>query len=191
MAHYDRDAALDYSRRFWNVVCEDLCVAVGHAPWYRTVPAGTVFINDGGSEHALLPDGSKISWDELDDCTHYISCCVGKGGGLNVPRSFPNMYGQVSATRMVEWLLKSGNAVIKKKRARIDGSTDVDASIEAGDLIGYYDAKRGRYGHLVLYVGNGKIACHTYCRSDAPGCTWDNGWQLGGDGWTVDLLHLE
>jgi hypothetical protein len=53
-------------------------------------------------------------------------------------------------------------------------------------VIAYYSQGReghgGGYSHSALYLGNNKIACHTYCRSDKPECTWDNDWNLGADG---------
>ena len=60
MSQYQRDSALDYARRFWNVACDDLCVAIGHEPWFRRVPAGTVFMHTPdyqNPEYALLPGG--------------------------------------------------------------------------------------------------------------------------------------
>ncbi len=59
--------------------------------------------------------------------------------------------------------------------------------LRAGDLIAYFNPSRRRHTHMTMYLGNGKIACHTYCRSDLPSCTWDNNWNLGqgqGFGWT-------
>jgi hypothetical protein len=51
--------------------------------------------------------------------------------------------------------------------------------LSAGDLIAYFNVKRNIYSHLTLLLPDNKIACHTYCRSDQPECTWDNDWDLG------------
>jgi hypothetical protein len=52
--------------------------------------------------------------------------------------------------------------------------------LDPGDLIAYSGKPKNEnnryldndYGHLAMYLGNDKIACHTFCRSDQPDCTW-------------------
>ena len=46
MAHYRRDQALEYARKFWNVPAHDQCIAIGHDPWFRKVPDGTQLLAD-------------------------------------------------------------------------------------------------------------------------------------------------
>lgn len=201
---YDRAAALAYARRHWNVVCSDSFIATGTGRGFRKVPAGTAFVHEfdaaGASrrrEHALLPDGSRVEWEELDDCTHYISCCIGRppgdtGGGLPLPSvqlgRYPNApYGIVRVATIVEHL--------KDRRwvevvARDTTEREHVQALGPGDLIAYKN-RRGRYAHLALYLGGGKIGCHTYCRFDDPACTWDNDWDLGaGQGWTWTFLRF-
>jgi hypothetical protein len=203
---YDRSAALDYARRHWNVACSDLFVATASSTGFRKVAAGTAFVHEfdettGASlrrEHAVEPSGTVIPWSELDDCTHFIACCIGqppndKGGGLPLPSvqlgRYPNApYGIVRVRTMVEHLQAKGWA-----QAVATDSTDRDhikKKLQPGDLIAYRNP-RGTYAHLTLYLGKGKIGCHTYCRFDDPACTWDNDWDLGaGQGWTWTFLRF-
>jgi hypothetical protein len=184
---YDRSRAVTYARRYWNAVCSDGYVAVGATPWYRAVSALTKF------KPLLDEEGQKIVGDELpgfatkeelDDCTHFISCCIGReanelGGGVSVPRDFPNgPYGVLSVARMVTFLrdAKAANGGHLVEIRRTVDEADV-AWIRAGDLIAYLD-NLGKYRHLAMYLGESNIACHTYMRSDEPDCTWDHKWNL-------------
>jgi hypothetical protein len=95
--NYDRFAVVEYARKYWQRVCSDSFIACKNRPktgFYEKVPLGTVFERriDGG-ERAKLPDGSEIDGFYLDDCTHFISCCIGnppprgeRAGGLHIPQ---------------------------------------------------------------------------------------------------------
>lgn len=201
---YSRADAVDYARRFWNVPCSDGAVAISTGKGSLIASPGTRFVHDAdGTEHAEDAAGRTVlGWRDLDDCTHFISCCIGRppqagedftrsgykverAGGLNVPSTqmgFP-LYGYVRVSSLVEWLLarKIAKAVTTKSSDRSKLS-----ELSAGDLIAYWDPDRRRYQHFTIYLGDGKIACHTVCRSDAAECTWDNDWDLGGDlRWTM------
>ncbi len=198
---YDRQGALEYARKFWNVPCDDQFIAI-NAPGEtaRKVPAGTKFVHEvsdpDGPEHARLPDGSDIKWsDGLNDCTHFISCCIGERPGqpcgglpirylqLGTPPSDP--YGIVRVDTMVNYLTGRPIAPPNNRRRyaryveivaeKTSDKTHI-SRLQAGDLIAYFDGSK--YFHMALYLGNGKIACHTYCRSDLPECTWENSWDL-------------
>jgi hypothetical protein len=188
---YDRGAAFDYARRHWNVVCSDNVVAgkFGKVA-FKAVPAGTKFVNDGGSEHAEQPDASQIPWKNLDDCTHFISCCIGQppGGGagglkiagqLGAPPKAP--YGIVRVSSLVDFLKNKKWVAVEGERSK---NQKLIAKLARGDLVAYYNEAKGRYTHMAFYLGNGKIACHTYCRFDKtiePANTWDDMWPLGAD----------
>jgi hypothetical protein len=192
---YDRDAALAYARAHWDRPCDDGFVAGEFfgRDWLA-VRDGARFVHDYDEnvplprEHLLLPDGNRWEWKTLDDCTHFMSCCVGRPrGGLDLPRDFNDgPYGIVGADRLYHALdnarLIEALPVTDKGDPRLD-------RIAPGDLIGYYSRPRGRYVHLAMYAGEERILCHTYCRSGAPECTWDNRFDLGaGDddwGWTL------
>jgi hypothetical protein len=197
---YDRDCALAYARRYWNIVASDGYIGgtFDEQP-YRAVPADTAFVHDSdptAPEHAALSDGSVIPWSALDDCTHFISCCVGcppggvTAGGLPIPADFPaGPYGILGADRFVQALVKKGFieviTVEDKTRPGLD-------RIAPGDLIGYLRGSKGRYAHLAMYAGDENIICHTYCRSDAGDCTWDHAYSLGAadDDWQWHLLRF-
>ena len=197
---YDRAAALAWARAHWDRPCADGYVAGEFgAQSYRKVPDGTRFVHDAGldgPEHALLPDGTAIPWSQLDDCTHFISSCLGRppgggGGGLPVPCDFsaPGPYGILGADRFVRKL-------VARRLVEVIPVSDKNAPglerIAPGDLVGYFRVEKSRYGHLALYLGDGKIACHTYCRSDDATCTWDNRFDLGRNepDWQWHLLRV-
>jgi hypothetical protein len=195
---YDRDAALAYARAHWDRPCDDGCVAGEFAgrDWIA-VPEGARFVHDFdgdrplGREHLLLPDGTRWEWKTLDDCTHFMSCCLGApAGGLELPRDFANgPYGVVGADRLVHVLTNAGLADALPVADKRDPQLE---RIAPGDLIGYYSRPRSRYVHLAMYAGDERIICHTYCRSDAPECRWDNRFNLGDDdaSWSWTLLRL-
>jgi hypothetical protein len=115
--YYDRDAALVYARKYWNRVCSDGYVCVNynskfvqekrkknprkpvpgfapgqHKPYRPDVRFERVFEDETVKERIELP-GHKGFIYELDDCTHFISCCIGKPiawefvGSSNVPKA--------------------------------------------------------------------------------------------------------
>ena len=217
MPTYDRSAALAYARKYWNRVPDEdghAFVAISSAGMFKKVPLGTKFCHEfdtgtscsashsGSSkkqEHALLPNGSRINWAELNDCTHFLSCCIGEppggesAGGLpitirqaGIPPKAP--YGIVRVSTLVDYLT-SNDSQWRNKRpgknpyAQIIGEKSTNDSLinnlSAGDLIAYFSTQSNRYTHMAIYLGDNKIACHTYCRSDQPDCTWDNDWDLG------------
>src|SRR4051812_25141036 len=101
---YSKKAAVNYADKYWNIVCHDLHVAIGKGPFVRELPVGTTFVpsKNSLSEDAVDPAGNVVAtWAELDDCTHFISCCIGRhGGGLTIPSSFNGAYGVVSANKL-------------------------------------------------------------------------------------------
>lgn len=100
------------------------------------------------------------------------------------------MFGIVSVPKLVEWLTVKSFVKVVKRGVKVSGDTKLDDFLEPGDLIGYFDTKRDRFGHSALYLGKDKIACHTYCRSDQPGCTWDNDWHLGSKDWSITFFKI-
>ena len=195
---YDRDKAVAYARKFWNGPCSDGFIMVQSSKFFERVPAGTEFVHDAmpagtaDREHALLPDGTTIGWSLLDDCTHFISCCIGQppgeeAGGLKIRLMWgeapANPYGISRVHSLVDYLLARADErkFTKIERATIigDEKTDQDLSdhLEPGDLIAYWNGSD--YTHLAMYLGHNNIASHTYSRSDLTDCTWDHAWDLG------------
>lgn len=187
-AAYDREGAMAYARKFWLQPCDDGFVGLGGASGktFAAVEPGTKFVHDSGSEHAVRPDGSEIPWAHLDDCTHFISCCIGQRpgercGGLKItlkqlgePPDAP--YGIVRVSSMVQYLVAKGYARAVAEKTEDESTV---GRLSPGDLIAYFNKSRGIYSHLALLLPDAKIACHTYGRSDQPECTWDNSWLLG------------
>src|SRR5947209_5180520 len=198
---YDRAGAIAYARKFWLQPCDDGFIALGASAGkdFVKVPAGTTFVhtsNPDEPEHALLPDGTTIAWRDLDDCTHFISCCIGKrpgqpGGGLDItlrqlgsPPTAP--FGIVRVSSMVDFLIRNRLAEFAAEKS--EDETMID-KLQPGDLVAYFNKARKVYSHLTLLLPGNKIACHTYCRSDQPECTWDNDWPLGRGTSLVPATH--
>jgi len=203
---YDRAGALAYARKFWLGPCDDQFIALGAGAGRDAikVPDGTTFVHefdpDGTNarrEHALLPDGTRIEWRDLDDCTHFISCCIGERpgeqcGGLPItyrqlgePPTAP--YGIVRVSTMLQYLVRKGFAKLVAEK-----STD-ETTIEQlafGDLVAYFNIALGAYTHLTILLGEGNIACHTYGRSDQPACTWDHVWDIGRDKFSWTFVRI-
>jgi hypothetical protein len=132
---YDRDKAVAYARKFWNRPCNDGFIMVDSSKFFERVPAGTKFVHDampGGTsdqEHALLPDGTTIGWSLLDDCTHFISCCIGQpageeAGGLKIRLIWgagpANPYGISRVRSLVDYLLARAD---EGKFAKVERAT--------------------------------------------------------------------
>jgi len=148
---YNREAAYNYARKYWDEVCSD-----GYFWW-----------GENYGEWDQLPLGTNIEHRLGNDCAHFVSCCIGsepneQGGGLGVPSRVSPTYGEPSAGKLGDWLLSSGLAEQK---------TSID-QLEKGDVINYDWKGDGHWNHVALYLGNGKVAAHTTCVESEP-------WQLG------------
>ena len=205
---YNRSNALAYARSKWTSVSTDNYIGVGSSPGYKQVPAGTIFVrktaDDPGTEVARLPDGSEIPLSELEDCAHFISCCIGEppngtGGGLKIGSEFSGVYGYIAARRLFD-KLKSGSFIDIVGAERMNKTatkTRIDAGeIGAGDLVFYYFEKNGvpqaEPGHVGLYLGDaGKhIACHTYCRCDQAN-DYDQSWESVNAAYAYTLAKIK
>jgi hypothetical protein len=236
MPSYEAKAAVAYARKFWNRPCTDLRIApdLGHHPELQNrgfIDASSVnaFLKRDGeqAEDAVDAMGNAVpqgSWDFLDDCTHFISCCIGRppataypkhdtekavnewraniaaAGGLPLPSHSldVSMYGLSGLDRLVEFVTAPARrwATILASDVSKDDARPKMNEMMPGDLIAYSSGHK--FDHLVILLGddgkhNGKVACHTYCRSDAKECTWDNKWDEikppGGD-YHVTLLQM-
>jgi hypothetical protein len=198
-SHYDRAGALAYARKYWLQPCDDQFIALSSNGNFTKVPPGTKFEHeferDGttsrGREHALLPNGSIIPWERLDDCTHFISCCIGdrpgeRCGGLRITHTQlgtpPNApYGIVRVSTMVDFLTgrMEGHPAYAEIVAEKSDDDTIIGQLSPGDLVAYFNKERQHYSHLAMLLGAGRIACHSFGRSDQPECTWKNSWDLG------------
>jgi hypothetical protein len=218
---YDRQAALAYARKYWNVVCSDGYIALDkaksgkhyrHCPGWTFQPNRSLDFSDNSDstdliypyETAYSPNfKDTIEWSLMNDCAHFLSCCIGsesneKGGGLTVKRDFPQgPYGTLGADNLVNYLTSVVGATMVGPSPHED-LTRI-SKIAAGDVVAYFkppsaQAGGGRYAHVALYLGDNKIACHTYSRSDHQDCKWDNKWHLRGGSskpqWQWSLLKM-
>lgn len=175
---YDRAKALSYARDYWTKVSSDGYVGQYASPYFRGVNKAGVFkrVPEADPYEVLhLPDGTTISGKDIDDCAHFVSCCIGKetsrpGGGLTIPRPFPDgPYGVLSANGLFE-ALKSADQISIVGNEKLSHATAAEksSSLQKGDLIFYYDVDKGRYGHVGMFMGDSqkRIACHSYSRCD-------------------------
>jgi hypothetical protein len=175
---YNRSAALAYARLYWTAVCSDNYVAIKQRPYYKKVDASTVFLrttaNEPSTEVARPGGGSAdIPLVDLEDCTHFVSCCLGtppggSGGGIPITQDFTTIYGCLSADRLYNDLVTQDRVDVVAEKKTYTQAKPYLERLQAGDLIFYFDSDRNRYGHSALYLAgvNKRIACHTYCRCD-------------------------
>lgn len=175
---YKRDAAVKYAREYWSRICSDGYIGMGSRnPPYGAFDLATIFQRTGVPdpyEQACPPHQQPINISEIDDCAHFISCCIGKppggtGGGLDIGRDFPNaIYGIISANKLYLDLTNKGLITVVGTQLSEAQAEARLYSLQAGDLIFYWDPKKARYGHVGMYMADfeNRISCHTYCRGD-------------------------
>jgi hypothetical protein len=160
---YNRDNAVAYAKRYWDTVCHDKAVATATE------------INNKKISKIVYP-AQKTGIDHEDDCTHFVSCCIGsQGGGLLLGTwEMPPAYGVLSPLSLIGRLQQKGFAT--PTNVRVAGKDAVAAvnSLDRGDVIAYYTngdptaKKPPGYFHAALYLGGGLIACHTSPRFGRP-----------------------
>ncbi len=203
----DRNAAVNYARTFWNRVADDDKFWTSNAevslPLKRKLMDAPVsegwiafFVaNDTGGEDAVFrrtingrveqkPD-PIARFDDLDDCTHYVSRCLHKEGIVfkQTPR----------ANELALAMLSSASTKTLALKAKQDqGQKVIDSGIlKPGDLIAYYTKARKRYTHTAMFVGRqaggaqdpGGITCHTVCRFEGLTEAWNG---FSDDSWFLD-----
>ena len=213
----DRKAAVDYARKFWNRVADDdkfwtthKVVLLADQRKSMKAPASegweALFVPDGtGNEKAVFrrtvagktedkPD-PIATFDQLDDCTHYVCRCLLKEGVAltETPR----------ANELAEAMIRSSKTkTFALKATKEQGQKVVDSGVfKPGDLVAYYTEKKNRYTHTAMFVGKqtgkaddpGGITCHTVCRFEGLSQAWngasDDAWFLHG-GLSYTLIHF-
>jgi hypothetical protein len=188
---YNSAGAIDYAMQRWNTPCHDNVICTT-TPWRvlsRAASLNAQFIQDSDiSEHAEWTEQNgnlvRVDWEELDDCAHFVSCCIGKGGGLTVPSPVAGVYGHFDVGNLVSWLYAQGKSTQTFfKQSFTDAAGLLLSTLTAGDVIAYYSTDNG-YTHSALYLDNGTIACHSRCRYNGP-------WDLGRtDGYLYTFIHF-
>jgi hypothetical protein len=186
---YNRAAAVAYARGYWTRVATDGYIGSNLDNYYK-VHLDTKFIQtveDGKliTEVARQPSGQEYPLRDLDDCAHFLSCCLGKppggtGGGFAIPSDFPQgPYGILSANKLFEYL--DSKKYLRLVAVKIKKDPTLLAQLEEGDLIFYWKNQLGRYHHAAMYMADAKktITCHTYSRSDQSD-DYDQSWNSVG-----------
>lgn len=215
----DRNAAVAYAKKYWNRVADDdtfwtsddeIQLADKRKSMNAPAAAGweAFFVSDGaGGEKAIFRRqvGDKTedkpdpiaTWQELDDCTHYVSRCLITQGiaFTETPR----------ANELAEAMLKSSKTkTLALKATREQGQKVIDSGMfKPGDLVAYYTEEKGVYTHTAMFVGKqtgraddpGGITCHTVCRFEGLTQAWntydDDAWFLHDDGsLSFTLIHF-
>src|ERR1700683_4299926 len=167
---YNRTAALDYARYYWNRVCHDGKIGSNwegsiraakrdqgiHATFGHAAP-GTI-INDQSASISLPP--SQVE----DDCTHFISCCIGYsgpnapiGGGLPIGQPYQgNPFGFDNPDGLLNDLIPRHLAVYVGEKFRLAHNNagviaDAATQLRPGDLVAYADANK-KYAHMAIIV---------------------------------------
>jgi hypothetical protein len=152
---YNRKAALAYAELFAKRVCHDGMVAAR--------PLNLKF--QRGRPFSELKSNGPIQGE--DDCTHFISCCVGivqgpikldgithhlRGGGINLNHPIPGIYGETFTPRAVGQLqMKGGLRIVHPQFMDMDkdqgaGGVNVTRAairknLRTGDLLAYASDK--------------------------------------------------
>jgi hypothetical protein len=149
---YDRDKAVQYASTYWDRVCHDGRVVA-------TKDDNSIKIEKYDAGESF----NNINISGENDCTHFISCCIGFGGGLPITvTDFFGVYGIVSANKLVKYLIAQELVTEVTVQAKKKDAEEKISQLEKGDIIAIYDNKR--YAHLTLHLGNGLIAAHTSSR---------------------------
>ncbi len=148
---YDRNAAVAYANANYNKVVGD----------------GYFYINSYPA--TLLGAGQPVP-SGGNDCAHFVSSAIGSppgggGGGLTIPNC-AGTYGEPGAARLDELLVgnSAGGYGTQYQYGQLVSSV---SQLTPGDVIGYdWDGGTSMSGidHTVVYVGNGKIDCHSNSR---------------------------
>jgi hypothetical protein len=176
-AAYARMFALIYAATFHNRICSDGRIAT-KAGYPLSLPNG-VKLTPG------IPFAETGFIAGQEDCTHFISCCIGRppvmkfngidvpGGGLHIQTAshMANVgaYGQDYVPNLLAYLVSHRMATIIQPQFRpTTYHVTRDAillNLRPGDLIAYASKDDARkYEHFAILVGPTTIACHTQSR---------------------------
>lgn len=206
---YDRSKAMDFANANWTKPCEDGFVgleeeharladlrAQNHAPekdW------DALFVREPGdrrSERGIFrkkgaassePDKTFATLDDLDDCAHYLSQCFINGGAR-----ISTHFGVQGLVNDLQSLPDTKTLIEKRDVSAAERLVNLKI-LQPGDLIAYFNNNAGTIGytHSAMYVGDGGITCHTFCRFKGQSGSEDDNWDLGrGQGFTYTFVHF-
>jgi hypothetical protein len=213
---YNRDAAIDYARRFWDRPRDDGLVWLTNAAIEvdkKRVELGTPtkdgwearFVPDGkGAEEVIFqrtaPDG-KIEkkriqgWDGLADCAHFLSRCL-SAGGLKIS--------ELSVAKLVTALKhRADTKTLAERVSQRQGQRIIDTGLfKNGDMLGYFNINPAgdfggihAYTHSTMFVGKigsndaGRVTCHTKSRFGGRSFFPDD-WFLDSGSYVYTFIHV-
>lgn len=206
---YDRSKAMAFATANWTKPCEDGFVgleeeharlanlrAEKHAP-ERDYDA--LFVREPGdhrSERGIFRKKGAAPSDldktfatllELDDCAHYLSQCFINGGAR-----ISTQFGVQGLVNDLQSLPNTKTLIEKCDISTAERLVNLKV-LQPGDLIAYFnnDASTFGYTHSAMFVGEGGITCHTFCRFKGQPGSEDDEWHLGRDPrFTYTLVHF-
>lgn len=176
MRIYNRWGSLIYAAHFHDKVCHDARVATKKG---YPLKINGVKLTPG------LPFAQVGHIDGEEDCTHFLSCCLGqtvskvswggievehRGGGLRIGSPFKNagVYGETYVPRLVGTLISLGAKIIGPQ-FQVTGyestRNNILKNLTTGDVIAYASRDNpNKYEHMALITGSTGITCHTSSR---------------------------
>jgi hypothetical protein len=190
---FNRTNATAYAHLYWDIPCDDGLIAVKSSSKglsveeaFRKKMVGenrsdwqAAFIirekhEPRGEDAWFVPAVTPTTrdnvlfalWEDINDCAHYVVKCLQAGGislqdigavpqlekklrGLGNTKTLANKLSTGAAQRVLDTQL-SGSPILKK-----------------GDVILYAKRETNNLFHSALYLGEGKIACHTESRRNS------------------------
>jgi len=90
----------------------------------------------------------------LNDCAHFVTECLAAGGILMRTPSVPMLLNSLTAHSSTKTLCRTVQSSLAKRM--------IDAKVlQPGDVI-IFSKTATKHGHSAIYLGNGKMAMHTY-----------------------------
>lgn len=176
MRVYNRAGALIYAAYFHDRICHD-----GRVATKKGYP-GSI---NGVRLSPGLPFSQVGAIDGEEDCTHFISCCLGqtvskirwgsfevehRGGGLRIGSPFRNhgVYGETYVPRLIGTLVALGAKIIgpQFQITAYDSTRDnILRNLTAGDVLAYASRDNpNKYEHMAMIIDTTRITCHTTFR---------------------------
>jgi len=164
---YNRAGALSYASRFWDRVCHDGRVGSNWKEELRAIKRqqhkAALFASSPAL--TLLSEVTYPTGQQEDDCTHFISCCIGfsgnaqipGGGGLQIGQPYGgNPFGFDNPDGLIFDLVPKNLAVKLGPPAFLTVSdpstaTAIGTQLTAGDLLAYADSSLA-YQHMAIIV---------------------------------------
>jgi hypothetical protein len=172
---YDRDAAVEYARQFWNHVCSDgfICLDTSAVARCTGKPTGDPFVaavkgtrfevkaGSPPTESVVAPFGDvQLGAGCLDDATHFVSCCIG-----TPPR--PSGAAGLAVTGTTTFAVASGGGLklpsspkFPKAPYGVTDATQLAGVLEAAPGVRPL-AKKSSDRHLPAAVRNGDVIVYS------------------------------